>query len=396
MRTDAEIETPPNVEPVFNTFRRKPLRSFYSPREFQIGLVILAVLVAVAAWVARRGAHPDPNLFAVNEKLLSAKGKDIAVYKRPVQPWIEPGNETVASKTPSFDPFPDAVASVGWRVTAPPQMFDESNLYIKIDGRESFYKSYGFKKLHFLTLASTEKPDLTIDIELFDLGEIANALGAMTAEISSPDAEVAPTQAGLWYATRNSGFLSHGRYYARMIGSDDNELIRQKIASLKDAFVAALSGEKLPWVYAVFVGGLQISPARIQYQRENAFSFGFANDFYSATMPKGDTEVFLSRRASADEAEQLTNKFADGLAELGKRVPDALAGVALFKNNYVDTIDGVRAYGAYVIGVRLAPSVEEAIRRLNELAAQLDKVGGAANNPSSQSSPRAGEGQGGM
>ena len=46
--------TPPREEPVFNTFKRKVYRPFFSLREFQIGLACLVVLVATLAWVLYR------------------------------------------------------------------------------------------------------------------------------------------------------------------------------------------------------------------------------------------------------------------------------------------------------------------------------------------------------
>ncbi len=308
-------------EPVFNTFRRQPLRPFFSLREFQIGLGTLVVLVAAAGWVVWRGAHPDPTLFAVDDQLLSGKGGTITVYERPVAPWVEPGS-AASSAGPRLDPFPATVVSPGWRLSAPPQMFDEGNLYSKIDGRETFYKSYGFKKLHCLSLSTTEPAGLGIDLELFDLGSVQNALGALSAEISDPATVVTLSGQSLWYVTRNGGFLAQGRYYARLLGSDDHETVRQKIAGLRDALLASLPGESLPWAYELFVGRLRLSPSRIQYFAENAFSHGFANDFYAAGLPGGDAELFVSRRASDAAARELADKLAEGFAAYGQRVGD--------------------------------------------------------------------------
>ena len=373
MAADTEVYRPPTTEPVFNTFRRKPLRPFYSIRELQIGAVVIVILAAVLAWVMRRGAQPDPTLFTVPQNLLTDKGKTITVYKRPVEPWVEPGRIGAATSSPRLDPFPEAVASAGWRVTAPPQMFDESNLYIKIDGREGFYKSYGFKKLHFLSLASAEQDGVTIDIELFDLGNIENALGALTAEISDPSTEVQAQQSGLSYTTRNAAFLSQGRYYGRIMGSDDSELIRKKVSALREAFQAALPGEPMPWSYALFVGRLHLNPAKIQYFAENAFSFGFASRVYSAALTGSDTEVFIAHRKSDAEASALAEKFADGFAAFGKKLP-ASAGTTFVQNEYTSAIDGVRTHGAFVIGVRLAKSAQEAAQWLDRLASESETV----------------------
>jgi hypothetical protein len=345
---------PSRNEPVFNTFRRKVYRPFYSLREFQIGLVCLAILGAVLAWVVWRGLHPDPTLFTTDEKWLTKK--EVLIYKRPVEPWTEPGN--TAKAAPTFGPFPAEIVGEGWTASAPVSEFDAANVYVKIDGREGFYKSYGFKRLHFVNLTSG---NLSLDIELFDLGTVGNALGAMAAEITKPDAEFD----GFFYASANAGFLVQGRYYARLIGSDDNEAIRKKIAAVKTLLLAHLPADPVPWAYAVLAAGLKISPAKVQYTPQDAFSFDFATDVYSAKV-KGDTEVFVSRRASAADATALAGKFAEAFSGFGKALP-AAAAARLFSNEYVNTVDGVTAHGEYVIGVRLAPNAAEALRWLNQL-----------------------------
>jgi hypothetical protein len=347
----------PQPEPVFNTFKRKLYRPFYSLLEFRMGLICLVVLGAVWAWVVHRGAHPDPTLFRSDEKLLSTKGPSIAVYKRPVDPWREPGN--AAAPVASLAPFPAEILDENWKPNAPVSEFDETNLYIKIDGREGFYKSFGFKRLSFVSLVNGK---LSIDIELFDMGSIDNALGAMSAEVTNPDAKFD----GFAYTTANAGFLVQGRYYARLIGSDDDEAIRQKIAALKTALLAKLPGGEVPWAYAVLSNGLHISPAKVQFYPKDAFSFDFATDVYSAKV-NGDTEVFVSRRP---DAVAIAGKFAEAFASYGKAVP----GTPLFRNEYIGAFDGVTSEGEYVIGVRLAPSADDAMKWLKTLREVLSSA----------------------
>ncbi len=366
MAVESRSDAPARPEPVFNTFRRQPLRPFYSVRETQIGFVILFLLAGVAGWVVWRGAHPDPALFVGDDSLLSAKGAGVPVYERPLQPWIEPGSGRAVAAPARLDPFPAAVTADGWQVVGAPQMFDAATLYEKINGREGYYKSYGFQKLHCLTL---QRGELTIDIELFDQGTAANALGAFAGEISHPNAAVTATPTGLWYLTRNGGFLAQGRYYARLIGSDDDPVIRAKIAGLREALSAALPGEPLPWAYELFVGALGVSPAAVQYQKENAFSFGFATEVYSAIVPGGQTEMFVSRRASESEAAELAGKLHAGFLGYGKPTDTGLV-----HNEMINAYEGARAVGRYVVGVRLAPTAEEAL-------AWLEKLGRAVAPP---------------
>jgi len=201
---------------------------------------------------------------------------------------------------------------------------------------------------------------------LFDQGSIENALGTMGAEVTKPDVEFIAEPAGFSYMSANAAFLVHGRYYARLIGSDDNEVIRKKLASLKAALIATLPGGKVPWAYALLTGGLHVSPAKLVYYPTDAFSFDFATEVYTAKV-NGDMEVFVSRRANEAEAKALAGKFAGAFAGYGTAVPDT----PFFRNEYIGTIDGVASQGEYVIGIRLAPNVEEAGKWLKTLRGVL-------------------------
>ncbi len=179
----------------------------------------------------------------------------------------------------------------------------------------------------------------------------------------------------LWYATRNGGFLARGRYYARLIGSDDDPLIHDKVRTLQTSLIGALPGATLPWVYQVFVGGLQVNPGAIVFEKENAFAFGFANEFYRVKVSADGAELFVSRRADAAEAEALARKLADGFGAYAERVPTPAAAGAdavFMKHTYLNTFEAVRPVEVYVIGVRGATTVDEATSLLERLGNQLD------------------------
>jgi uncharacterized protein DUF6599 len=371
----------PDQERVFNTFRSKIYRPFYSIREFRAGLVILVLLAVVAGWVAWRGAHPDPALFLTQDKLLSSKGGDIHVYKQPLQRLDEPAAPASTTGTMSagnpLEPFPAEIVSDNWRATGPVQVFDETNLYIKIDGRESFYKTFGFKKLYYLSLQSSATNGLTIDIELFDLGSSENSLGAFSAELSNPAAGVKMGSGNLSYVTSNGGFLAQERYYARILGSDDNQTIRDKIQSIRDLMMSRFPEGKLPWTFALFVGEVGAAPGGIRYQKENAFSFGFASDVYSAVVPGSkETEVFIVKKASTGDATALAKQFAEGFAGYGSKLktPPGHPAAALVNNEFINTVEGVEPFQNYVLGIRFAKSAEDAVRWMDKLKSGLQKL----------------------
>lgn len=365
MAATQPAETSPAPPPVFNTFRHSPLRPFYSLRECQIGFLILAGLVGIAGWVWWRGRHPDPSVFHLPESALTDRGAAIRIYKRPLQPWIEPGS-SVAGMPLALAPFPESVRSPGWELTGPPATFDETNLYEKINGREGYYKAYGFRRLHCLGLQS---PAGTVDIELFDLGEPANAFGAWAGELAQPAPTIQTTPTGWSYQTRNGGFLAQGRFYARLIGSDDAPPIRQKITELLVTFREHLPAASVPWGFDWLVHQLGLPPASVRYTPQHAFGWDGADDLYHATVPGDDVDVFLALRADATQAAQFADRLLANLRAQGREIEPGIVQHDLLK-----TLDAVRPVGRYVVGVRLAPSQTVAHSWLDQLTAALSSA----------------------
>jgi hypothetical protein len=323
---------------------RRSYRKSYSLTEVRLGLLVLVGLALVAAWVVWRGAHPDPALFEIPEELLEGE-------------------------MPSADrgPLPNRLAAPGWTAGALVQ-FDTDNLYEKINGREDYYKAFGFQKLYFLSLVHEADAATTVDIELFDLGEAANALGAYSGE-RPPEVSPEVGESGMSHLAQNALFLTRGRYYLRAIGADVNDVVRAQLTHLREVFETGLDGEPLPWAYALFVGELDLDPSRVSYMRENAFSFGFASNVYAATLQDDQTEIFVVALFGEDAAPKLAQRFTAGFLEYGSVVENAPqgSGVQWIRDRYLEGISGATSVGSWVTGVRSAPDVETAAAALQSL-----------------------------
>src|SRR4051812_2436525 len=100
---------------------RKHFRARYSRAEVALGAVLILCLAAIAQWIRWKGEHADPELSA-----------SAPLIRR--EPPTERG------------PIPANIAGRGWQEQRVAQ-YDPENLYVKIDGREGYYKSFGFKRL---------------------------------------------------------------------------------------------------------------------------------------------------------------------------------------------------------------------------------------------------------
>ncbi len=344
---------------------RRHHRRTYSRVEFRIGLLVLAGLIAVVAWVAWRGAHPDPALFSTPVAGLGAPGELVAGGGAAI------GGEAGA---PGADrgPLPVGLATPGWtegRVSS----FDPTNLYVKINGREEYYKSFGFRRLWFLSIVSDADPQVAVDIEAFDLGEAANALGAYAGE-RAPGVLPVVGPRGLEHLDRNALFLTRGPWYVRAIGSDESPAVLAQLESLRETIGDALPGEALPGAWAIFVGAMGFDPGQVSYTAENTFSFGFAKDVYSARLDD-DTEPFVIEGESAEAASALAARVSAAFREYGESAGRS-GGVDWSKDRWLGAISGATVAGRWTIGVYGAPDVAGAEKILRKLEAGVRALPG--------------------
>lgn len=328
---------------LFNPSGRRHYRRRYARGEVAAGAVIVAGLAVVGAWVVWRGAHPDPELFAT--AALPNRGKARA----------------------DRGPLPEDLAPEGW-AEGPIARFPRDRLYEKINGRAGYYEAFGVESLHFVSLTARDEPSLAIDIELYDLGAPARALGAYAGErAEGVTSTVDPS--GLSHLARNALLITRGRYYARVIGSDEGPRVQAGLQHLGRRLGEGLPRAPLPWAYSLLVGGLGLDPGRIAFHPENAFSFGFARRVYAARLD-GAAEVFVAARPDPSSAERLASQLAAGFLELGEATGEA-GGVRWARDRYLGEVSGARAAGSFVIGVRAAPAIEPAVAVLAKLEVAL-------------------------
>jgi hypothetical protein len=334
-------------------FVRDGLRSYrrtYRVAEVKWGLVTLGMLSGLVAWVAWRGAHPDPALYDVSAAL--KQGAEAA-------PAVSRG------------PLPEGLALPGWKEGRIGE-YSSDNLYVKIDGRAGFFQSFGVKTLHTLTLEAEGPAGAapSVDIELYDMAENKNALGIYTGE-RVPGIE---STVGLGYThhfDRNAAFVARGAYYARLIGSDESDAVRAQLTGLVDVLEQRLPGGEQPWAFQLFVDGLGLPAAQVAYVKSNAFSFGFARDVYSVQLSAADStddmQAFVVAQASDAAAKALAEQYRAGFESLGKRAGRTPGGVPLAEDEVLGSYSAVTPSERWVVGVRGAPSKAEAHAVLERL-----------------------------
>jgi hypothetical protein len=369
---------------VFVRDGRRHHRPRYSRTEFRIGVVVVGVLLAIVGWVAHRGAHPDPSLFATSGTLQaggtskgsaplpgSGASESAAAPAAPGAfagapagaPAGMPSGAPASGTAESRGPLPTGLAPAGWTEGAV-SSFGPDNLYEKVDGREDFYKGFGFRKLWCVSLTFSARNATAIDVEVYDLGSPDNAVGAFAGERPAEAPPEVGAQ-GLAELYRNALYLARGPLYVRAIGSDESTELRAQLQSLKTRLEASLPGGALPWAWALFAGKLALDPKVISYTAENAYSFGFARNVWSAHLAD-ETDMFVIKCSDASAADTLAATFARGFADYGDAAGTS-NGVSWVQDHYIKTVSGAKALGPWTIGVHAAPDLAKAEAALAKL-----------------------------
>lgn len=350
---------------VVNPHPWRHYRRSYAPGEVIAGIVVIVGLVAVAVWVRWMGVHPDPALARVSLEALAGDATRTIVDSAPKDTGRAAASAPTATAARGVLPVQLAPPGYG---EGKPAVFDADNLYEKIDGRANYFTSRGFQSLAFVSLTGTggAAAGASVDVELYDMGSAENALSAYGGEKAAESvSERHP--AGLWHIDRNALYLTQGRYYLRAIGSDETDAIRGALLAIKERVQAAFPGEvqELPWAHRLF-DAIGVSSSRIEFHREAAFSFGFANDVYAALLDDEATELYVTVAPDAAAAAKLVGQFLDGFASYGERVNDA--GEPWVRDRYLSSYATARADRTFVFGVRGAPSLEAARAAIAKLA----------------------------
>ncbi|MBK8481289.1 MAG: hypothetical protein IPL40_08955 [Proteobacteria bacterium] len=332
-------------------------RPRYALAEVYAGLLLLVGLMAVAIWVLWKGAHPDSELLAVGAALLEGE---------PARP-VAGARAAAPAAGASRGRLPQGLAAPGWREQRLAH-YGVDNLYEKINGRADYFKSFGFRRLSWVALIADAPLVASVDLELYDLGSAANAIGAFAGERPA-EASVRRIGPGLAYDAPNARFLTHGRYYLRALGSDASVAVGAALDHLAQRLRRALPGEPLPWAYALFVEALGLDLARLTYLRENAFSFGFAREVWTARLD-AEAELFVARRADAAQARAFAAQLTAGFASYGTPRGQA-EGVRWIADRYLNTLAGATSAGVWVLGVRGAADRAAALAALRRLRAAL-------------------------
>jgi hypothetical protein len=157
-----------------------------------------------------------------------------------------------------------------------------------------------------------------MDLSIYDMGNPVNAFGIFSSERTRTDEILPLGRAG--YRSGSNYYIWKGRYYIRIMSSNNTEALRRLGMDLAYKLTSALTDAGEP------VWGLRAMPREdripdsIQYALRDAMGLDFMTNTYTADyrFESETVSAFLSRKKDVDSAEKILSKYAAYGKQFGK------------------------------------------------------------------------------
>ncbi|MDH5752922.1 MAG: hypothetical protein OEZ59_10975 [Deltaproteobacteria bacterium] len=383
-----------STERIFNPRSRKVLRKHIGPAEALSSALVLTALALVVGWVALN-PH-DPASRDLDHRLLATGEPEKTLYRPPPVPWTDPAAPAMGAGAGAagggvdMAPFPMALLAGGWTPGGRVRGFGPDNLYEKINGEAEKFIRQDFRALHYLVLKGPGGAELSI--ELFDQGSLPGSLGVFS-DHRTPDKQVKllaqpgpePRPAGMYFPTSGGGIGMAGRYFFRLAGTPATEDTSAKALQVMTALAGLAGNDPGPLLYRVLTGPLGISPAGLDYVRDNVFQYDFAREFWfgsrapekpgaAAPPPGAGSRWFLHQAENPAAAQALR----DRLLTEGEMEYESLRqqeNMSILRHRYLGTHMALGLGGRFICGVENAAAergLEGELRKCFQALARMN------------------------
>jgi hypothetical protein len=244
-----------------------------------------------------------------------------------------------------------------WKQAEAPQTFFPESLYAYIDGAAESYLSYDFRELLVVQLRK-DGTEATMTVEIYDMGEAANAFGIYSAE-RYPENQ--PVQVGeLAYVEGEALNFLAGRYYVKLLSFGLKEGSAPALTEYALKIAAAVPGKSaLPVFLKAFPAEGLVAQSE-KYVKKNFLGYEFLHDGYIATYKADGREIdaFIVPRDTAAAAEADLGRLLESYTK-DKLIPEKIALGYHVKNRYSQHAY-VGVVGRAVCGVMRIPDGLEA------------------------------------
>lgn len=335
-------------ERVFNPLKRKVLRKRILPSETRFSIAFIIFLVASGVWILAQRGNFDPADRDISIEVLENDSVVDTLYQRPLKLWQEPGSAVGGMASANLGLFPPSVLDGGWTVDGRVETYDPENLYEKINGAAEQYLSFGFQKLHYVTLSDGEN---FVTVEVYEQGSFPNTLGIFAAQ---RDERRAVTTEGdtFYYPTPVGAVGGLGRYYFKIAADGTAEPAVTKAKALLGVLAGLPAGaSSTPRATTVLMNDLGVPFERLAYVPTDAFQYDFATDFwFGTTESASDVRFFIHEASDSDAARLMFRRLVEEQAYEYSAV-EQTGDRAVFQHDFLKTFFAIEVSGRFIYGV---------------------------------------------
>jgi hypothetical protein len=193
----------------------------------------------------------------------------------------------------------------GWAQPGEVLIYDADNLWEYINGAAELFISYGVRNCHTTDLTSG---DLTVTVDLYDMGTPLNAFGVFEREASGEPVEVADAVAAL-VSPPYQALLLRGSTYAK-VNVHEGEMTMEAGQGLLEALAAALPGQtSMPSEFQLLPSSGKVAGTE-SYQAEAFLGLTELTDCVFAEYSDGAAETWQGFVVLPDAAQSVWDALA--------------------------------------------------------------------------------------
>ena len=265
----------------------------------------------------------------------------------------------------------------GWRQIGSPQVYNQKNLFNRINGQAELFFKYGFQKSVFALYQNKSNSKDQIELDLYDMGNVLQAFGIFS-KFRGGDR---PAGVGLEsYLEDTSLVFYKGRYFVMLYATEADPSLLKRMAMTISSSIADSTPAPKEIDYFPKDG---LKPGSIEYHPEGLLGYQFfKRGFQGVYIQKNQDKVqgkaegedkeyhlFLVILKDPKDAEDALKTYRDSLSKRGKvdsEIPTPFASNALKGEDPNRGKVIVVTKGFYLAGITGFDSVGHAEKLLEE------------------------------
>lgn len=220
----------------------------------------------------------------------------------------------------------------GWGYDSPPVTYPPDKLFEVVDGAAPLYLSYGFKEIAHARYSNKKDANLSISIDIYNMGSAEGAFGVFSqARSSDAVAEKIGTQG---FLSGNALMAWKQNVYIYLTGDKSDEPTRNALIALGKMMMEKVSGKDIYPAFLQLLPKENKVPDTEKYYAKNFLGYDFLSKTVTADYCISDCTVtmFLVPCKDNKTVEKTITQFCDELKRRSERMETGKSGTVYIEH----------------------------------------------------------------